>query len=276
MNTHRIEYSSYWVAYFDLLGFENRVRSESTVRPTLEEYQTALHEIQCKKTEITSPKWFSDTFLLYAPDHSEKSFVEIDEACQRFFAHMVRWQVPLRGCLHVGNFYEDAEKGVLIGPALVDAYKLAECQDWLGFVLSPDAVTRREQYGASGDLYRQYDVPVDHSESIERLDALTITHPSLHQGHCRPHEWWMCLHGMENDALKVIDAKSGGHESAHAVEAPEEDERNRVLRKYRNSKKFLLHLHPELAQFVQGEYGPIPLRNRDVMGRIRDTSWHLP
>ncbi len=40
MENHKIGYKSYWVAYFDLLGFENRVKVKRAVWPILEELET--------------------------------------------------------------------------------------------------------------------------------------------------------------------------------------------------------------------------------------------
>lgn len=263
MENRKIGYGSYWVAYFDLLGFANRVRVMPTVWPILEEYRTVLAEIRKNPEEIRS-KWFSDTFLFYTPDDSEKSFAGIDAACQFFFYRMTRSHIPVRGSLTVGDFYEDTSDGVLVGPALIDAYKLAERQDWLGFVLSPDAVRRREQYGFPRDYYREYDVPVDHSKSTERLEAFIISHDFP------PDQLWKCIDDMEGVALTMIEAENSRGEKAQSQDTRIEDERNRILRKYRNTKGYLLHIAPWLADCVEDKYGAILLNKPEVRRIVRE------
>jgi len=149
MENGRIGYRSYWVAYFDLLGFTNMVEGEREVWPILlEVYEPLLTEIETRFKDVQC-KWFSDTLVFYTPDHSKTSWDGIVNVCESFFYRTIERQIPARGCLSVGDFY--AEDDVLIGPALIDAYRLAECQDWLGFVLSPEAVRRRDQYGIRRD-----------------------------------------------------------------------------------------------------------------------------
>jgi hypothetical protein len=272
MENRNLGYKSYWVAYFDLLGFENRVKGEKAIWSILEGYRTALAEIRTNPGEIRN-KWFSDTFLFYTPDDSRTSFRGMETACQSFFYRMMISQIPVRGCLAVGDFYEDASDDVLVGPALIEAYRLAEGQDWLGFVLSTDAVRRREQYGIRSDCYREYDVPFDHGKSTKRLEAFILSHrfPQC----CSPDEWWRCLDEMEGDAPAYVTSEQRRGEQGQSGGAPIESEMELVLRKYRNSKKYLRSLYPQLVGFVQDEYGPILLNDPEVKRKIRGLSWRL-
>jgi hypothetical protein len=267
VDNRNMGYKSYWVAYFDLLGFENRVKIGRAVWPILEEYHAALTEIRTNPDIIRS-KWFSDTFLFYTPDDSPTSFGGIEAACESFFYRMIERYIPVRGCLTVGHFY--VEDDVLVGPALIDAYRLAECQDWLGFVLSPDAVSRRKQYGIRRDSYREYHVPVDHSRSTRTLETFIMSHrfPQC----CSPDEWWRWLDDMEHMASTWIKLgkRHGGKRQNDNISTQNHAED--ILRKYRNSKTYLRSLYPQLADFVQGEYGPI-LRNE--RRKARKLSWHL-
>lgn len=249
MDNRRIGYNSYWVAYFDFLGFEDRVKNERVVWPIIEDYQMALNEIRANSVGIHC-KWFSDTFLFYTPDESIKAFNGIEYACQSFFCHMIKSLIPVRGCLTVSDFWEDATDGVLVGPALIEAYRLAECQDWLGFVLSPKATRRREQYAPRGDYYFQYDVPVDHSKSTRRLDVFAVSHRFFQV--CCPEEWWRYLDDMEGLALDSVKQKGGRVDEGRNGRCTIEDDRNRVLRKYRNSKDFLRRLYPQLVDTTEG------------------------
>jgi hypothetical protein len=246
-------YRPYWVGYFDLLGFENRVKTMRWVWPILEEYDKALGQIR-RNQRVIGAKWFSDTFLFYVSDDSDTAFCAIEDACESFFYRMVMSRIPVRGCLTVGDFYVDEQDGVLAGPALIDAYHLGECQDWIGFVLSRDAVTRCDQYKIRRDSYKEYDVPISDKRSgelrTERLEAFNMSHDSPPS----PAEWWKSLDDMEHDAVNFT--------------GPEE--RERILQKYRNSKKYLLSLYPRLAEVVQGEYGSIASNKPEIRKKIRE------
>lgn len=268
MENGKIGYEPYWVAYFDLLGFENRIKVECASYPILEDYRTALDEMQTNPTVI-GRKWFSDTFLFYTPDDSRTSLEGIRNACESFFYRMIERLIPVRGCLTVGDFH--VEDDVLVGPALIEAYRLAECQDWLGFVLSPDAVRRCEAYGIHKDWYREYDVPAKPGKPPRRLEAFILSHRFSRC--CSPADWWMHLHNMEHEALDYIEAKRRQAKRRMICgKVHSWREKNGVLRKYRNSKKYLRTLYPQLADFVQGKYGPILLNEPGVRRKVRELS----
>ncbi len=52
-------------------------------------------------------------------------------------------------------------------------------------------------------------------------------------------------------------------------------ETERVRRKYRNSKKYLRSLYPQLADVVEGEYGPILQNKPEIKRKLREMNWHL-
>ena len=71
-------------------------------------------------------------------------------------------RIPLRGALSCGDFFAHKESGIFIGPALVDAYRLCEDQDWIGFALSPAATRRMREVGLPPDErlnYRYWPIP---------------------------------------------------------------------------------------------------------------------
>jgi hypothetical protein len=80
---------------------------------------------------------------------------------------------------------------------------------------------------------------------------------------------------MEHEALTFITLQEKQGAEGQSGDTSAESERERVLRKYRNSKKYLRSLSPQLADFVQGEYGPILLNRPEVRRKIRELSWHL-
>ena len=132
-----------WVVYFDLLGFRDFVKDGHIVN-------TFFHWEKCLSTFHNNlhnyPKLeyahFSDTFLIYAPDDSISSYGQIDSCSRWFFQHAILQQIPLRGALGWGEFYADKPNGVFLGKALVIAYEFGEQFNWIGYMLSPSALSR--------------------------------------------------------------------------------------------------------------------------------------
>jgi hypothetical protein len=56
-------------------------------------------------------------------------------------------KISVRGTLACDEFYADGSSSLYFGPALVEAYDYGEAQDWLGFLLTPSAVSRLEALG---------------------------------------------------------------------------------------------------------------------------------
>ena len=132
-----------WVVYFDLLGFRDFVKGSHIVN-------TFFHWEKCFNTLLNNlHKYpgleyahFSDTFLIYAPDDTFASYGQIDSCSRWFFQHSILKQIPLRGALGCGPFYADKPNGVFLGKALVDAYEFGERFNWIGYMLSPSAISR--------------------------------------------------------------------------------------------------------------------------------------
>lgn len=156
-------YESYWVAYFDLLGFQSIVRQPGNIasrlkdrdcRPriwyTLEHYKRARkefeHSMHCYGMH---GKWFSDTFVFYTKDESGDCAIRIADASGSFFQRLYGSLIPVRGCLAYGDLYSGPDNE-LFGPALIDAYEEAEAQDWIGFIIHPTAVERMKLYEKNG------------------------------------------------------------------------------------------------------------------------------
>ena len=83
--------------------------------------------------------WFSDTFIIYSNSDTYDDFHSVEYAGRCFFEQLIANQIPVRGALTYGALYSQLKNNVFVGPALIDAYKHAENQDWLGFVLTPAA-----------------------------------------------------------------------------------------------------------------------------------------
>lgn len=277
-----MEYKSCWIAYFDLLGFENRVKLFH-VGAILDDYKVALDEIKGYANGLEA-RWFSDTFLFYTGDDSIDSFRSMNVACQSFLRRMMGRRIPLRGCLTVGDLYIDNQDGVLVGPALIEAYRTAEGQDWLGFVLTDKATEKIKQYDVNGrslhdglieHSYRYYDVPFKRNHSIPRLlrrlsvallgrefkslvrrKSLVGT-MSLLPSHGREQPELVAnlyreLENMEYEASVVLRQLQKAH-LTWSQRLRLRIRRRDIIRKYTETKNFLLDTVPELRESAHGQ-----------------------
>jgi len=111
-----------WVAYFDILGFKNDVK-HFPPQGVLEKYIEVLKKIEKHNVKC---KFFSDSFVFYTENDSDESFRRMNMALRFFFRAMFTQYIPMRGCLNVGQFYVDEEKGIFFGRSLIEAHNLAE------------------------------------------------------------------------------------------------------------------------------------------------------
>jgi hypothetical protein len=134
-----------WVAYFDLLGTSIRIQ-KGDIYPVFSAYRTACEELSKWRTRHRSvlSVWFSDTFVLYTKDDSGQSFAAIEMVARWFAFALIQNQIPVRGSIACGELYADPKNDVYLGNALVESYQWGEAQVWLGFILTPSAVTKLE------------------------------------------------------------------------------------------------------------------------------------
>lgn len=140
-----LRYRSRWFCYLDLLGFAALV-NDKNIEQVIPLYKNALAEME----RIASPKtkhgiiysWFSDTFIIYSRGGKEQDFAFVEHVGRLFFQQLILHQIPIRGALTYGKLYSQSSKNIFVGPALIDAYCYGEKQDWLGFILTPNAFNR--------------------------------------------------------------------------------------------------------------------------------------
>jgi hypothetical protein len=152
-----------WVAYLDLLGFTELIRTKSWIY-IFSYYTKAIEYCTGEDTSESSVQrtWFSDTFLLYSSNDTAISFAAI-EARTRWFAYfLVSNGIPVRGAISCGDLYADRENNLFFGKALLEAYHYAENQNWIGFILTPSSVERMGSIGLPADQrldYAYWDIP---------------------------------------------------------------------------------------------------------------------
>lgn len=198
MKSKKIINGNCWVAYFDILGFKNLLTDFIAQYETKEEvpaamdafvdvyYEDILRKLVAKgkySPDKVSIHWFSDSFFLYTVDDSSQSLCCIEQSASHFFIDVIWTRTALRGALSVGAFYADKEKGVFLGPALIDAYQYAEKQHWIGLIVTPKACSELQNINLcppDRGKYIKYDVPVKPVGKTESLWAYTFgRHPCI-------------------------------------------------------------------------------------------------
>ena len=151
-----------WLAYFDLLGIR-QLLAEDKELDVFSAYDKAIKE--CGHIErwtggTLQHAWFSDTFLIWAPDDSTTSFHDVDQMARIFADSLLQARIPLRGAVSCGLLYTDVENKVFFGSALVEAYEYGEGQDWIGLLLSPSATKRLDSLGVpiNASYYASFEV----------------------------------------------------------------------------------------------------------------------
>ena len=190
MENNKIINGNCWIAYFDILGFEsllNELKGHlDIVARTYEEILAFIEKDVRIWRDSVDAIWASDSFLFYTFDDSPQSFTIINIVAQHYFVGRIWKRKPLRGALSFGEFYSDKEKGIYVGPGLSDAYKYAEKQDWIGFVMTPDACKNLRGTKLSEDLdngglnFSRYSVPVKKKEKNDGLITIKETNEQLY------------------------------------------------------------------------------------------------
>jgi hypothetical protein len=251
--------SNCWIAYFDILGFRNIVENFDA-NGVLYSYREVLKEI--RQYDKVKHKFFSDSFVFYTENDSQDSFGHMYSASTMFFREMFAKNIPLRGCLTVGQFYVDEEEGIFFGRALIEAYDWAEGQNWIGLVLSEKAKDKLSSFKTNNDIsfldslrlydFLEYEVP--YKKRIKRnllvynlnIDS-DINAPEAKKLQC---QLWNYLISMEGTAKIHLDEKIRKKGITGLKKCMEY--RNTII-KYRNTKDFLLCVYPTLKERVRNK-----------------------
>jgi hypothetical protein len=248
-----------WVAYFDILGF-SKIVEIFPVCFVLEEYKKALEE--SKRSNIKCKfKFFSDCFIFYTEDDSMDSFSCIEGTSALFFRAMFLKKelphFPMRGCLNWGQFYADEENGVFFGPAQIEAYKLAEGQNWIGFVLSEKTREKLISFESVGiksgykKRYMEYKVPYNEKPKLRNLLAynlnLLTTIGNTGQARNEQYQLWKALDYMKYLALQMLLK----NKTDKSVDIEKCSEYKEIITKYDNTEKFMFWLYPALKEMIK-------------------------
>jgi len=256
MENDKIINGNCWVACFDILGFGNDVE-QFPPEYVLEQYIKILEETEWSNV---SHKWFSDCFVFYTKDDSESSFRSIDVALKFFFHRMFTLCIPMTGCLDIGKFYVDEGKGIFFGRSLVNAHRWVEGQDWIGFVLSEEVEKKIDEFKVKcpngyWDEFKKYylNYPVPCKKGVKKCKLLVYNltiepYVDNQKAEREQRTLWDCLGDMEAKAKTLLMEKT---RREGIVDLEKCREYKNVIRKYKNTKKFLLYAYPALKEITK-------------------------
>jgi hypothetical protein len=163
--------SNCWLAVFDILGFSNLITvNEDNLQAfsaRVDYEETIQHLKSCHDKAYLRDSldycWFSDTFLILTVDDSAQSYVAIQSISKCFIDECIHSRSPIRGAIAVGLFVRRRDNRSFMGSAFIEAFKYAEAQDWIGLLITPDAVKKAKSYGLDPthhDFVKSDDIPM--------------------------------------------------------------------------------------------------------------------
>jgi len=162
--------SNCWLVVFDILGFSNLIATNKDDLQAFSvrvDYEQTIEHLE-NSCEAYSPGgldycWFSDTFLIYAADDSARSYTIIQLASKHFIEKCIYSRIPIRGAISVGAVMHTEDSKAFIGGAFIEAIKYGNDQDWIGLIITPNAIKKAESYGLNPthhDFVQSDDIPM--------------------------------------------------------------------------------------------------------------------
>ena len=167
-----------WVACLDIMGVKKLIEEEYWIR-VFEVYAEAINNFQRDAFDghLIRRVTFSDSFILYTTDGSDLSYRALDSFVRYFIVSLISKKIPIRGAMSFGELYVDDAHDIYFGKALVEAYKISESQDWIGFVLCDTAAgqLKKLELPANERLnYAEYPVPLKSHKQEEIVEFKTL------------------------------------------------------------------------------------------------------
>ena len=199
-----------WVACCDLLGFKKRIYKfeESGVgylRAFINDiFKTVTDAFQMQgkyNLDYVFSTWFSDTFLFFANGDSESDFKWVNSSFRIFCREIISKEWPLRGAIGFGQLYADKSRNLFLGSGIINAYEYAEKQNWIGYIITPEANNRLNELGV--DLshwmvaFSRYPVPFHQNDGREDTRELFLS-----KIHCNYPEVIRAVKVMQQEAMK--------------------------------------------------------------------------
>lgn len=146
-----VYYQATLVGFFDIQAYSDYVNSTGMAAAirAISEFFSGTKSIS--RTDILAVKFdhwiLSDSIILVVDTNRHPLFSGSLEyflgTCSYFMRSAITQGFPLRGAIGGGDFYKDGE--ILVSTGLIDAALYEKEQDWLGAVLTPNAIKLIEQ-----------------------------------------------------------------------------------------------------------------------------------
>ena len=145
------------IAFFDILGFSDRLRvmpmgelhalySEliDNVRDTIFEPIATTGELAERRTNFDRADFMFDSIILVSRDLSDPkvrgpavhNFVS---SCSTLMEKSFARQLPLRGCVGLGDYLEDKSRNIFLSRLFADLVSAENNQEWSGCMILPNA-----------------------------------------------------------------------------------------------------------------------------------------
>lgn len=131
------------------------------------DYDQTLEHLE-QSAESYSPDdlsyfWLSDTFVIFTNDDQGKSYSLIQRAAKYFMEKCLYSSIPIRGAISVGSLATSDDNRSVMGKAFIDAFVTGEDQDWLGLLLTTQAISMARSLDlepARHDFVASHDIPM--------------------------------------------------------------------------------------------------------------------
>jgi hypothetical protein len=128
--------------------------------------------------------------------------ISFDISCREIISKM--W--PLRGAIGFGQLYADISKNLFLGSGIVNAYEYAEKQNWIGYLVTPEANKRLNELDVDLSRWKaafmEYPVPFHQNRKKDKTLELFVS--KIH--HNQP-KVIRAVELMQQEAIKDKDYK---------------------------------------------------------------------
>ncbi len=148
-----------FVGYYDIMGFSRLVRTKppKDVYQILRTFQDVASEAEALARQIRGTDGsgralarpgrllrfvsFSDSIVLFSRDSSDVCSLAVTLASLKLFLATLSGGFVIRGAWSCGRATADFKHSLFFGSPVIDAYELAEAQEWFGVVEHESAQT---------------------------------------------------------------------------------------------------------------------------------------
>ncbi len=133
-----------WIAYFDLLGFEAKLKTEPMfiIQQEVEEIVAGLGAEAMEFEKDLAYLFYADTFIVYSKSDEDRHYPGLRHAARHFMEKCIHKGIALRGAISYGEIAVGHNSRIMIGRAFLESHIYCEDQDWVGLVLTPTASNR--------------------------------------------------------------------------------------------------------------------------------------